>query len=130
MSIVQGPLSVAPCQTLANTTIRCFFIAVPAAALHHVRRRVQRGAVHPPAGVRVLLARRVHLPAHPDSDDSDEQGANRDVRGFGWEVAHEAVTRRPPVSFYTMIPGATRTTLGFGICPSFKGRFLSRRAKP
>jgi hypothetical protein len=27
-------------------------------------------------------------------------------------------------------PRATLTTLGFGICPSFKGHFLSHRAKP
>ena len=39
----------------------------------------------------------------------------------------------PPIPLYTTVPGvpgATRTTLGFGICPSFKGYFLSRRAKP
>jgi hypothetical protein len=38
-------------------------------------------------------------------------------------IAHEAVSRHPPISLYTMIPvpGATRTTLGFGICISFKG---------
>jgi hypothetical protein len=28
LSIIQGPVSVAPCQTLANITIRSFFIAV------------------------------------------------------------------------------------------------------
>jgi hypothetical protein len=39
---------------------------------------------------------------------------------FGWEIAHGPVTRRPPISLNTMIPGATRTTLGFGLCPSFK----------
>jgi hypothetical protein len=54
----------------------------------------------------------------------------RDFRGFGWGIAHGAVSRRPPISLYTTVPGATRTTLGFGICPSFKGHFLSRRAKP
>jgi hypothetical protein len=44
-----------------------------------------------------------------------------------------AVPRRPPISLTTMVhpvPRATRTTLGFGICPSFKDRSLSRRAKP
>jgi hypothetical protein len=40
-----------------------------------------------------------------------------------------AVTRRPPISLYTVVPGATCTTLGFGGCPSFKGHSLSRRAK-
>jgi hypothetical protein len=49
---------------------------------------------------------------------------------FGWEIAHEAVSRRPPISLYTMVPWATRTTLGFGICPSFKDHSLSPRAKP
>jgi hypothetical protein len=29
-----------------------------------------------------------------------------------------------------MVPGATLTPLGFGICPSFKDHSLSRRAKP
>jgi hypothetical protein len=24
--------------------------------------------------------------------------------GFFWEIAHEAVTRRPPISLYTMVP--------------------------
>jgi hypothetical protein len=59
--------------------------------------------------------------------------ANRDVNGrdFGWGERSRAVTRRPPISLYTMVPrtGVTRTTLGFGIRPSFKGHFLSRRAK-
>jgi hypothetical protein len=35
---------------------------------------------------------------------SDDKVANRDGRGFGWEVAHEAVSRRPPVCLYTMVP--------------------------
>jgi hypothetical protein len=56
---------------------------------------------------------------------SDAKVANRDVRDFGWEIAHAAVTTR-----WYPVPRATRTTLGFGICPSFKGHFLSRRAKP
>jgi hypothetical protein len=38
--------------------------------------------------------------------------------------------RRFPSTFWYPVLGATRTTLGFGICPSFKGHFLSRRAKP
>jgi hypothetical protein len=58
--------------------------------------------------------------------------ANRHVRGFGWEIAHAAVSRRTPIPLDTMAPrtGATRTTLGFGICPSCKVHSLSRRAKP
>ena len=45
----------------------------------------------------------------------------RIVRDFGWEIAHGAVTRRPLIPLYTMvplIPGATRATRAFGICPS------------
>jgi hypothetical protein len=38
--------------------------------------------------------------------------------------------RRFPSTQWYPVPGATRTTLGFGICPSFKDRSLSRRAKP
>jgi hypothetical protein len=34
----------------------------------------------------------------------DAKVANRDVRDFGWKVAHEAVTRRPPISLDTMVP--------------------------
>jgi hypothetical protein len=29
--------------------------------------------------------------------------ANRDFRGFGWEIAHGAVTRRPPISLYMIV---------------------------
>jgi hypothetical protein len=52
-----------------------------------------------------------------------------DVRDFGWESAHGAVSRRPPISLDRMVvrTGATRTPLGFGLCLSFKGDFLSRR---
>jgi hypothetical protein len=38
--------------------------------------------------------------------------------------------RRFPSTRWLPIPGATRKTLGSGICTSFKGHFLSRRAKP
>ena len=38
--------------------------------------------------------------------------------------------RRFPATRWYPVLGATRTTLGFGICSSFKGHFLSRRAKP
>jgi hypothetical protein len=41
-----------------------------------------------------------------------------------------AVSRRPPISLVMMVLGVTRTPLGFGICPSFKGHSLSRRPKP
>jgi hypothetical protein len=49
---------------------------------------------------------------------SDAKQLNRNGRGFGWEIAHAAVTTR-----WYPVPGATRTTLGFGICPSFKAIF-------
>jgi hypothetical protein len=32
-----------------------------------------------------------------------QQVANRNGRDFGWEIAHEAVSRRPPISLYTMV---------------------------
>ena len=35
---------------------------------------------------------------------SDEKVANRNSWDFGWEIAHAAVTRRPPVSLYAMVP--------------------------
>jgi hypothetical protein len=38
--------------------------------------------------------------------------------------------RRFPSTRWYPVPGATRTKLGFGICPSFKDHLLSRRAKP
>jgi hypothetical protein len=34
---------------------------------------------------------------------SDQTVANRNGRGFGWEIAHAAVSRRPPISLYTMV---------------------------
>jgi hypothetical protein len=51
---------------------------------------------------------------------------------LGWEIAYGDVSRRSPISLCTWypVPGATRTTLGFGLCPSFKDHSLSRRAKP
>jgi hypothetical protein len=38
--------------------------------------------------------------------------------------------RRFPSTRWYLVPGATCTTLGLGICPSFKDHSLSRRAKP
>jgi hypothetical protein len=38
--------------------------------------------------------------------NSDERVANRDFRGSGWEVAHAAVTRRPPIPLDTIVPRA------------------------
>jgi hypothetical protein len=54
--------------------------------------------------------------------------ANRNDGDFG-EIAHAAFSRRPPICLDTIV-ARTRTTRKFGIRPSFKGHFLSRRAKP
>ena len=63
---------------------------------------------------------------------ANERVANCTGRDFGWEIAHAAVTRRPPISLDTMVPrtGGYTHAAGVGICPSFKGHCLSRRAKP
>jgi hypothetical protein len=64
---------------------------------------------------------------------SDAQVANRNVRGFGCGRSLTGLfrdARRFSSTRWYTIPRATRTTLGFGICPSFKEHSLSRRAKP
>jgi hypothetical protein len=33
----------------------------------------------------------------------DTKNANRNVRGFRWEIAHAAVSRRPPISLNTTV---------------------------
>jgi hypothetical protein len=60
-----------------------------------------------------------------------QQVANRDVRGFGWEIAHGAVSRRPPISLDTMVPRTGGYAYGVGVWDSFivQGAF-SGRAKP
>ena len=50
----------------------------------------------------MLHDRRAMVCVHAPS--SDAKVANRDVRGFGWEIAHAAVEQRPPISLYTMGP--------------------------
>jgi hypothetical protein len=47
------------------------------------------------------------------------------------EIAHAAVSLRPPIPLYTIVPRthSTRTTRKFEICPSSKGHFLSRRGQ-
>jgi hypothetical protein len=56
------------------------------------------------------------------SNHSDAKVANRNVRDFGWEIAHAAVSRRPPVFLPRIValPRATRTPREFGLCPSFR----------
>jgi hypothetical protein len=34
---------------------------------------------------------------------SDDKVANRNGRDFGWEIAHEAVSPRPPISLFTIV---------------------------
>jgi hypothetical protein len=34
---------------------------------------------------------------------SDEKVANRNVRDFGWEIAHAAVSRHPPTSLSRIV---------------------------
>jgi hypothetical protein len=58
---------------------------------------------------------------------SDEKEvANRDFWDFGWEIAHAAVSRRPPISLDTMVARTEVYTHAAksGCCPSFKGHFL------
>jgi hypothetical protein len=52
-----------------------------------------------------LLERIIQRLRHPRCS-SDGKVANRDVRDFGWEIAHEAVTPRPPIFLDTMVPRA------------------------
>jgi hypothetical protein len=51
------------------------------------------------------------VPPPPHTHSGEK--ANRVGRDFGWEIAHGAVTRRPPISLYTMIPLVRRWGLGF-----------------
>jgi hypothetical protein len=37
---------------------------------------------------------------------SNEQVANRNGGDFGWKIAHAAVSRRPPISLYTVVARA------------------------
>jgi hypothetical protein len=39
-------------------------------------------------------------------------------------------TRRSPSTRWYSVPGAARTTLGFGVCPSIKAQFLSCQTLP
>ena len=54
--------------------------------------------------------------------------ATRDEKGFGWEVPLTGPlrdARRFPSTRWCPVPGTTRTTPGFEICPSFNCQFLS-----
>jgi hypothetical protein len=73
------------------------------------------------------------LPTALDSSYSDAKVANRKGRGSGWEIAHAAVSRRPPINLDTTVARTltcTRTARAFGICPSFKDQEKSPAPNP
>jgi hypothetical protein len=56
--------------------------------------------------------------------------ANRDVRDFGWEIAHAAVSRRPPISLSRIVPRTEGYTHNATVWDSsIVQGFLSRRAE-
>jgi hypothetical protein len=57
------------------------------------------GSCHPP--VTPTYSRRVM--GGMGATYSDAKVANRNVRDFRWEIAHEAVSRRPPISLHTIV---------------------------
>jgi hypothetical protein len=62
---------------------------------------------------------------------SDAKGADRNERGFGWEVATGMLRFYPaesPLHDCSPVRACTRTTRKFG--PLIKDQFLSPRAKP
>ena len=62
-----------------------------------------------------------------------EKGANRSVREFGWEIAHEAVSPRPPNSLDTIAArteGYTYDAKDFWICASFETENGPRMRRP
>jgi hypothetical protein len=52
---------------------------------------------------------------HTEVTQLNETVANRNVRDSGWEIAHGAVTRRPPFPLYTMIPRTGGYTHDVGV---------------
>jgi hypothetical protein len=45
----------------------------------------------------------MHRPTREQCHTAMQKVPNRNVRGFGWEMAHDAVSRRPPIPLYTMV---------------------------
>jgi hypothetical protein len=45
----------------------------------------------------------------------DDNVANRNVWDFAWEIAHAAVSRRPPIPLYTMVARAHMYTYDAGV---------------
>jgi hypothetical protein len=58
--------------------------------------------------------------------------ANRNGRDFGWEIAHTAVSRCPPIPLYTIVVRTGAYTYGAEVwdLSIIQGHFLSPRAKP
>ena len=58
--------------------------------------------------------------------------ANRDDRDFGREIAHEAVSRRPPTSLDTIVARTEGYTYGASVWDLYlvQGHFLSPIAQP
>ena len=71
--------------------------------------------------------------AHRPPTYSDVKVANRNDRGFGWEIAHEARFATPagfPRHECSPYRGLHVRREKRGVCPWFKDHSLSRRAKP
>jgi hypothetical protein len=63
-------------------------------------------------------------------ENSDQRVANRDVWDFGWEIiAHAAVSRRPPISLYTIVARTHMYTYDAKVwdLPSFKDPCRTQR---
>ena len=64
---------------------------------------------------------------------SNEKVANRNGRDFGWEIAHAAVSRRPPISLYTIVAHTEGYTYAAKVWDlsivQGQDHFLSPRAK-
>ena len=61
-----------------------------------------------------------------------EKNASRDGKDFGWEISHEAVTRRPPIPLDTMVPRIEGYAYDVGVwdLSIIQGPFSIARAKP
>ena len=51
---------------------------------------------------------------------------NRDVRDFGWEIAHAAVSRRPPISLHKIVARTECYACDASVCDLSIVHFLSR----
>jgi hypothetical protein len=95
----------------------------PVAAMSHLRVERRLGAEQ--NRVQLLHGRaQRHLRLHT----AMKEVATRDEKGFGWEVPLTGPlrdARRFPSTRWCPVPGTTRTTPGFEICPSFNCQFLS-----